>query len=121
MRQASLKLKSYVGSVNVMDNRNLRHRLLFAILYSFGILAAFYIFILGSMVFNIIERKGFEKEALSLSNEVGNLELVYLSMSNKVDLNLSFSLGFEEVKPKFAIRKTLGFIAPLSLKLDNEI
>lgn len=122
MRQASLKLKMYMGNVNIIDNNNLQHRIFHIILMSFGALALAYILILGNMVFNIIERRSFEKQALSLSNEVGDLELVYLSLSNKVDLPLSYSLGFKETKPKFAIRQAFGLgSSPLSLKLDNEI
>ena len=111
-----------MGNVIIIDNNNLQHRIFHIILMSFGALALAYILILGNMVFNIIERRSFEKQALSLSNEVGDLELVYLSLSNKVDLPLSYSLGFKETKPKFAIRQALCLgSSPLSLKLDNEI
>ena len=63
------------------------------------------------MVFNIVERKALEGRALTLSNEVGNLELEYLSVSQKVDLNLAYSLGFKETKKTFANRKALGSIS----------
>ena len=121
MRQASLKLKMYMSNVKVIDNNDLKRHVLHILLYSFGILAIGYVFILSNMVFNIIERRSFEKEAFSLGNEVGDLELIYLSLSNKVDLNFSYSLGFKEIKPKFATRKALGLDSSLSLKLDNEI
>ena len=69
------------------------------------------------MVFNIAERRTLEKEALALTNEIGNLELSYLSISSSVDLALSSSMGFKETKATFATRKALG-----SLNLDkNEI
>jgi len=77
-------------------------------------LGLFYILILGNMVFNIVERKGLDKETLVLSNEVGNLELSYLSVSSSVDSVLSSSMGFKEARANFATRKSLG-----SLKLTN--
>ena len=121
MKQASLKLKRYVSNVKVLDN-NLEHHILRTILVSFGILGLIYMFILGSMVFDIVERRSLEKEVLSLSNDVGSLELDYLSLSNKVNLNFSYSLGFRQVKPKFATRQILGFnSSSLDRKLDNEI
>ncbi len=121
MKQASLKFKRYMGNAKIIDN-NLEYRIFHTLLMSFGILAVVYVFILGNMVFNIIERRSFEKEALSLSNEVGVLELSYLSLSSKVDLNLAYSLGFKEIKPKFATRKIIGFnSSSLNIKLDNEI
>ena len=110
MKQASLKLKSYASNVNIIDNGNLQKRILNTMLLMLGILTLLYIFFLGNMVFNIVERKALEKSALTLSNKVGNLELEYFSMSQKVDLNLAYSLGFKEIKAKFATRKALGSI-----------
>jgi hypothetical protein len=77
-------------------------------------LALWYVFILGNMVFSIVERKALEKQELTLESQVGNLELSYLSILNSVDVNLSSTMGFKETKATFATRKALG-----SLKLDN--
>jgi len=79
------------------------------ILWSFGVLVFLYLVFLGNMVKNIIERRSFEAEIRSLSSEVSNLELSYLSLANKVDLTLSYSMGFKETKATFATRKALGF------------
>lgn len=121
MRQASLKFKMYMGNVNIIDNNNLSNRIFHMMLASFGVLALCYVFILANMVFNIIARKSLEKEVLSISNEVGNLELSYLDLSNKVDLNFSHTLGFREIKPTYAVRKTLGFGYPINTSKANEI
>lgn len=117
MKQASLKLKNYANNVNIIDNNNLQRRILNIMISTLGILAFCYVLFLGTMVFNIIERKSLDKYALTLSNEVGNLELEYFSMSQKVDLNLAYSLGFKEIKTKFATRKALGSIS----MIKNEI
>ena len=111
MRQASLKLKSYARNVSIVDNGNLQKRILNMMLWMFGILAFCYLFFLGNMVFNIVERKSLEGYALALSKEVGDLELEYLSASQKVDLTLAHSLGFKEIQTKFATRKALGSIS----------
>lgn len=79
-------------------------------LWSFGVLALWYVFLLGNMVMNIVERRSLEKETFSLSNEVRDMELVYLSMSNNIDLAFSHSIGFKETAAKFATRKSLGSI-----------
>jgi len=111
MKQASLKLKNYASNVNIIDNGDLQRRVLNIMLWILGILIFFYVFFLGNMVFNIVERKALEERTLTLSNEVGNLELEYLSISQKVDLNLAYSLGFKDTKAKYATRKTsLGSI-----------
>ncbi|MFA4975106.1 MAG: hypothetical protein WC839_00205 [Candidatus Paceibacterota bacterium] len=111
MKEVSLKLKSFAGNVNIIDNGNLQRRILYTMLYVLAGLAFFYVFLLGNMIFNIVERKTLESHALTLQNEVGNLELEYLSLSQKVDLNLAYSLGFKETKTKFATRKALGSIS----------
>ena len=110
MRTLAIQMKSYTNKVNIVNNNNMNQRI-FNIIFSFGIvLVLFYVLILGNMVFNIIERKSLEADARVLGNEVGNLELQYLSMSNKVDLNFAYSLVFKETNTKFATRKALGSI-----------
>lgn len=111
MKTASLKLKTYAGNVNIIDNGNLHKRILNIMLWIFGALVLIYVLLLGNMVFNIVERKALEGRALTLSNEVGGLELKYLSESQKVDLNLAYSLGFKDTKATFATRKFLGSLS----------
>jgi hypothetical protein len=73
------------------------------------VLALLYFLFLGNMVKNIIERRSLEANANMLSNQVRDLELTYLSMSNNIDLPLSYSMGFQETKIVFATRKALGY------------
>src|SRR3989338_672742 len=107
MRQMGLKLKMYANNINIINN-NIEKFVLRIILWSFGALAVWYVLLLGNMVFNIVERRQLEADARTLSSEVGDLELVYLSLSSKIDLNFSYSMGFQEAKTKFATRKSLG-------------
>jgi len=109
MRQATLKLKSYASNVNIINNYDMQKRIFNMMLWSLGILAFVYVLILGNMVFNIVERRVLEADARNLSSEIGELELQYLSASDKIDLALAESLGFKEVKTKFATRKALGY------------
>lgn len=111
MKQASLKLKSYANNVNIIDHGNLQGRLLHLMLWTLGALALCYVLLLGSMVFNIVERKSLDTYARTLSNEVGNLELKYLSEAQKVDLNLAYSLGFKDIKKTYATRQKFGSIS----------
>ena len=107
MKQMSLKLNTYVKGVGIINN-NIEKFILNIIIWSFGILMIVYVFLLGSMVRNIVERQSLEMRALSLSSEVRNLEATYLSMSNDIDLSLSYSMGFKEIQATFATRKALG-------------
>lgn len=115
MRQATLQLKTRIQNVNIMNNNIEVEKIILNIMLSIlAALALWYVLILGNMVFNIVQRKTLEKEALALSNEVGDLELSYLSVSSSVDMALSSSMGFKETHANFAIRKSLG-----SIKLAN--
>ncbi len=117
MREATLQLKMRMQNANVINNVEVRRIILHTILSLFAALAFWYLLILGNMVVNIVQRRALEKEALTLSNDVGALELSYLSVSNSIDIPLSVSMGFKEIHPDFATRKSLGYVKPNS----NEI
>ncbi|HBA46018.1 hypothetical protein A2W67_03485 [Candidatus Nomurabacteria bacterium RIFCSPLOWO2_02_40_28] len=108
MSAIASKINMQIRSINVINN-NVEKLFLRILLWSFATFLLWYIFLLGSMVFNIVERRTLEKEALVLSNQVHELELNYLSMSNKIDLTFAYSVGFKETNIKFATRKFLGF------------
>lgn len=110
MKAIALKVKTYTGGISIIDNNNLEHRALNSIFLCLAILGLVYVVLLGNMVFNIVERKAYDKEARAISNEVSDLELSYLKEANKIDLNLSYSMGFKETNTKYATRKSLGSI-----------
>jgi hypothetical protein len=111
MRQIGLQLKTRIQqNVNIIDgNVEVRKFIFHTMMLILAGLGLAYVLILGNMVFNIVERRGLEKEALVLINEVGGLELSYLSVSGSVDSVLSSSMGFKEAHANFAIRQSLGY------------
>ncbi|OGI76488.1 hypothetical protein A3C67_00070 [Candidatus Nomurabacteria bacterium RIFCSPHIGHO2_02_FULL_42_19] len=109
MRAIAIKMKSYASTMGAMEE-GMSKTVLHSLLLSLCILAVFYTFLLGNMVFNIIERKTLEAEMQTLATKVADLELEYLALSGKVDLAFSQALGFKEIKATFATRKTLGSI-----------
>ena len=117
MKTIAIKVKNYGASVSIVNNSNISTRLLHALLTSLLLLAVFYVFLLGSMVYNIVERKSLEADARNIGNEVRDLELSYLALSNSIDLTFAHSIGFSESKPKYVTRKALGSIT----MRDNEI
>lgn len=123
MRQASLKLKMNIKNVNIMNNNiEVEKNILRAMIFVLAGLALFYMLILGNMVFNITERRNLEKEIVVLSNEIGELEVSYLAISNSIDVSLSSAMGFRETKAAFAVRKSLGLNSSVPLgniKLAN--
>ncbi len=120
MKAIAIKVKGYAGGVSIVNNNNMEKRILHTLFLSLALLAVVYVVLLGAMVFNIVERKTTEVSARALSNQVSDLELQYLSLSNKIDLTLSHSLGFTETKATYATRKSLGSVGSIKLS-KNEI
>lgn len=130
MKNAGIKIKRNIErnipNVNITNNNVAMGQFVFrAMLSTFALLAVLYFLILGSMVFNIVQRKNLEKNELMLSSQVSNLELSYLSVSNSVDVALSSSMGFKAIPVNYATRKSLGYNVISasfgSLKENNEI
>ena len=94
MKEINLKSNIYAKSASILNNSTEKY-ILNIIFFSFGAFALLYILFLGNMVKNIIDRRSFEIDARSLSSEVQNLEVTYLSMSNNIDLAFSYSMGFK--------------------------
>ncbi len=110
MKTASIKIKRGIANAQVVSRGDLERKLLKILLFSLAALAFFYVFLLGRMVFNIVERESLNSQARALQNDVSQLELTYLSDSGKVDLDYSHTLGFQEVSPEYATRQSLGSI-----------
>ncbi|MFA6273823.1 MAG: hypothetical protein WC662_01560 [Candidatus Paceibacterota bacterium] len=108
MKAIAIKIKTNTNRINIVNNNNLQIRMSKILLSSLGVLALCYVFLVGSMVFNIVERKSLEVNARNLTNEVGELELQYFSASGKIDSTFAQSLGFKETKPEYATRKPIA-------------
>jgi hypothetical protein len=126
MKKATIKLKRNIQNVNITNNNIETNRVILnMMLATLALLAMLYFMFLGNMVFNIVQRKNLEKQELSLSSQVGNLELSYLSVSNSVDIALSSSMGFKATQVNYAVRKSLGYNVTNdsfgSIKNGNEI
>lgn len=124
MKEASVKVKSYVKKVETIDQAiDLRSKVLYFLMIGFGVFSLLYVLVLGSMVFNIIERKTVEVETRNTLNEVADLEASYMTLVNNVDKESSITLGFVEVKPVFAVRSSLSLVDDSSTRLValNEI
>jgi len=117
MKRTAIKIKNYAGNVNIVNNNNLGKRIFHILSFALGTLALLYVLILGNMIFNVVARQGLDVHARALSNEVGDLELQYLSMSSKIDLALSSEMGFKEGKTQFAVRKPIGALSITSNEL----
>ncbi|MFM7089024.1 MAG: hypothetical protein ACKOW9_05875 [Candidatus Paceibacterota bacterium] len=119
MQTFSKKIKENSIVASLEGDVAVRARIFQGMIGLFALLVLFYLFLLGSSVMNVVERKNLESEAHMLANEIGTLELEYLQISNTIDRELSVQMGFEEIAQNFATRKAATMMSKKLAK--NEI
>jgi hypothetical protein len=73
-------------------------RILFRILVTGSVmLFAVYVYLIGSITFNVIARKSLENTVSSLTTQVNQLELTYLNSVNAINKDYAVSMGFVNV------------------------
>lgn len=90
---------------DIAGNTNTQ-RILFKILaISILGLSLVYIYMIGSITFNVVARRALENEARITGSNISQLELTYLSEMNNVNKARATSLGFVDTKTNiFAVR-----------------
>ena len=71
---------------------NLEKKLFSFSLILFLILGIMYLYFVGDTTFNIIKRKEINNNTQSISSEIRELELEYLTLNQKINLNLAYPL-----------------------------
>ncbi|MFC1720858.1 hypothetical protein ACFL0K_01245 [Patescibacteria group bacterium] len=98
-----MKAKSKALQLNIHYTK-----VIFAVLGAALFLLLFlYSYFINASVLNIVERKEIEKKLVETNSYVSALESEYFKQIGGVNLDLAFSLGFEEVSnSNFAYRKS---------------
>ncbi len=96
---------------DIKENINTQ-KILFRILMASSILLfGVYVYLIGSITFNVIARKSLENSMANLTNEVNQLEITYLNNLNKIDKEYAFSRGFVETKQNTFISRNINHVA----------
>lgn len=94
-------------TTNLIENTKTQRVLFRALISGLIILSIVYVYLIGSITFNVLARKSLESAARTLGSHVSELELTYLNTTNKIDKNYALSLGFVDVHTNiFATRTT---------------
>ena len=93
MTVSSLKMNT-----NIIDQSDLGQRLFYGLAIVLVGLFLSYLYFLGTITFNIVERKALESRAKDLASDVSGMELQYLALTNKIDMQHADELGFAEAK-----------------------
>ena len=96
---------------DIKENTNTQ-RVLFRILISGSIVLCFtYIYLIGSITFNIVARKSLENTVSVLDSKVNNLEITYLGEVNKADKSYAESQGFVDVSQDIFASRDVNHVA----------
>ena len=99
--------KTKTTTIEIVQNTNTQRILFRVLVSSIIVLSVVYVYLIGSITFNVIARKSLENTARSLSSQISQLELNYLSDANKIDKNYATSLGYVDVNHNiFATRES---------------
>lgn len=89
----------------IVSNSQTRKVLFRILVSSLLALSIVYIYMIGSITFNVVARKSLETTARNLGSNISQLELTYLSNMNDVNKSLATSRGFVDTNSNiFAVR-----------------
>jgi hypothetical protein len=107
-----MQAKTKAITKDIAQNMNTQKILLKILLIGTASLFFVYIYLVGSITFNVIARKSLENTVSTLSSNVNKLDLVYLDSVNKIDKEFAFKNGFVETKENiFASRNDINRFA----------
>jgi len=98
-----------VDAISIPNNPSLERK----IIISFSILVVFlgilYGYFVKQTILNVVMREEIIEEMGDLGSHVSNLEVKYIELKNKIDLEFTYALGYKEVESvKFVSRSRLN-------------
>ncbi|MBP6857605.1 MAG: hypothetical protein KBC11_00190 [Candidatus Pacebacteria bacterium] len=74
-----------------------------------GILFALYMYVVGSITFSVVERKGLEETNRNLLSDIGMQELRYLAQEKRLTKEVAYSTGLIDAKSLVFTTKQSAF------------
>ncbi|HAE36677.1 MAG: hypothetical protein UR85_C0008G0017 [Candidatus Nomurabacteria bacterium GW2011_GWF2_35_66] len=96
---------------NIAGNTSTQMILFKILVGSLITLSVVYIYMIGSITFNVVARKSLENEARILGSNISELELTYLSDMNNINKALATSRGFVDMKSNIFATRTITHVA----------
>lgn len=96
---------------NIAQNIDTQKILFRIILMSLVALLTVYLYLIGSITFNVVARKSLENTVKSLNTNVNELDLAYLNGVNKIDKEYALSLGFVDTHQNIFASRSINRVA----------
>lgn len=94
-------------SQNLNMQRNIFKLLIFASISLFVV----YIYLVGSITFNIVARRSLENTVIALNSELNQLESDYLTNVNKIDKEYAYTKGFVDMGRNIFVTRSINHVA----------
>jgi hypothetical protein len=98
-------------AIDIVEDKDIRRVIFRVFISALIILSVTYMYLIGSITFNVLARKSIESESRQLASKVGDLELKYLNDANKIDKAYAISLGFVDSKANIFTTRNLPSVA----------
>jgi len=97
---------------DIVQNTSTQRTIFRVLISALILLSVVYVYLIGSMTFNILARKSLNTTERQLGTQVSALELADLNAANSIDKNYALSLGFVDAQQSiFATRDTTVRVA----------
>ena len=95
----------------IAQNINTQIIIFRVLLIASAVLFAGYMYLIGSITFNVIARKSLENTVVSLTSKVNQLDLAYLNNVNKIDKEYAVSHGFVDSHQNIFASRSINHVA----------
>ena len=96
---------------NIVRNTNTQRIIFRILLGSIIALSIIYVYIIGSITFNVVARKSLENTARVLGSDISEKELTYLNNINQVNKEYAATLGFVDIKSNIFATRSITHVA----------
>lgn len=96
---------------NIANDGALRRRIFRILLGSIVGLSICYIYLIGSITFNVLARRSLETNINEINSRVGQLELQSIALANSIDVSFGKEHGFTEAQGTIFANKDTTAVA----------
>jgi hypothetical protein len=96
---------------NIKENISTQKILFRALITGSILLFSVYIYLIGSITFNVIARKSLENSVAALSSSVNQLDLTYMNNKNQINKDYALANGFVEVHQNIFASRDINHVA----------
>ncbi len=96
---------------DIRDNIDTQKMLIRILIVGSAFMILLYVYLIGSITFNVVARKSLEKNVIELTNKVNDLNITYLNNINMISKEYAISKGFVEIPQNIFASRDINHVA----------